>query len=133
MENSDMNVAIRLRRGPLTSSSRHGFTIIELLCVVLIISILASIAITKFGDSKRRAYLSSMKSDLRNMASMAEAQFTSDNSYAAYQAPQGSSGVTLTFSGTINSWVATATHASLPGVTCTMGNGPNQTPEPVCQ
>ncbi|MBY0491260.1 MAG: prepilin-type N-terminal cleavage/methylation domain-containing protein [Gemmatimonadaceae bacterium] len=112
---------------------RRGFTLIELLCVVLIIGILASIAITKFGDSKRRAYLTAMKTDLRNLASIAEAQFTSDNSYANVVAPQGSDGVTLTFTGTASSWSATATHASVPGMTCSLGNGAGSSSEPDCR
>jgi prepilin-type N-terminal cleavage/methylation domain-containing protein len=113
--------------------TRRGFTIIELLAVVLIIGILASIAITKFGDSKRKAFIATMKSDLRGIASVAESQFTSDNSYANVVAPRGSDGVTLTFTGGTNSWTATATHRGVPGMTCTMGNGPNVVPEPVCQ
>ena len=111
---------------------RRGFTIIELLAVVLIIGILASIAITKFGDSKRKAYIAAMKSDLRGLASIAEAQFTSDNTYENVAAPQGSEGVTLTFTGAPNSWSATATHRGVPGMTCTMENGPNVVAEPVC-
>lgn len=112
---------------------RRGFTLIELLCVVLIIGILASIAITKFGDSKRRAYITAMKADLRNLASIAESQFTSDNSYAHVVAPQGSEGVTLTFTGTASSWTATATHASVPGMTCSLGNGAGSSSEPDCR
>lgn len=125
------NRRVTMRRW--SEARRAGFTIIELLAVVLIIGILASIAISKFGQSKRRAFISTMKTDLRNIASMAEAQFTTDNSYAAFTAPQGSDGVTLTFNGTLNTWTATATHVGVPGMTCTMGNGPLQTPEPVCQ
>ena len=118
---------------PASATTRRGFTLIELLCVVLIIGILASIAITKFGDSKRRAYISAMKADLHSVATMAESAFTSDNSYANVVAPQGSDGVTLTFTGTASTWTATATHAGVPGVTCTMGNGPGISPEPQCQ
>lgn len=111
---------------------RRGFTLIELLAVVLIIGILASIAITKFGDSKRRAYIASMKADLRNLASIAESQYTADNSYANVTAPQGSDGVVLTFTGTLTTWTATATHASVPGMTCTLGNGAGSSSEPDC-
>lgn len=116
---------------------RTGFTIIELLIVVLIIGILASVAIAKFGESKRRAYLTAMKSDLRGLATMAESRYTSDNSYENIEAPQGSDGVTLTFLGTPSGWSATATHVGVPGVECTIAAGSslaaNAPGEPVCQ
>ncbi len=116
---------------------RTGFTIIELLIVVLIIGILASVAIAKFGESKRRAYLTAMKSDLRGLATVAESRYTSDNSYENVVAPQGSDGVTLTFTGTTSGWSATATHVGVAGVVCTIAAGAslaaNAPGEPVCQ
>ncbi len=116
---------------------RTGFTIIELLIVVLIIGILAAIAITKFGESKRRAYLTAMKSDLRGLATVAESHFTSENSYESVVAPQASDGVTLTFVGALSGWSATATHVGVPGIECTIAAGSllaaNAPGEPVCQ
>ncbi len=102
---------------------RTGFTIIELLIVVIIIGILASFAIAKFGESKRRVYLMAMQSDLRGLATVAESRFTSDNSYESVVVPQGSDGVTLTFQGTSSGWSATATHVGVPGITCSMVAG----------
>ncbi|UCF21707.1 MAG: prepilin-type N-terminal cleavage/methylation domain-containing protein [Gemmatimonadota bacterium] len=55
--------------------SSKGFTLIELLIVVVIIGILAAIAIPKFANTKEKAYISAMKSDLRNMAAAEEAYF----------------------------------------------------------
>ena len=58
--------------------NRKGFTLIELLIVVVIIGILAAIAIPKFASTKEKAYLASMKSDLRNLATAQEA-YAADN------------------------------------------------------
>src|SRR5438128_6725297 len=55
--------------------NRKGFTLIELLIVVVIIGILAAIAIPKFANTKEKAYLASMKSDLRNLVTAEEAYF----------------------------------------------------------
>jgi len=102
---------------------RTGFTIIEVLVVVVIIGILASIAMAKFGGAKRRAYVTAMKSDLRSLATVAESRYTSDNSYEDVVAPPGSEGVTLIFTGTPSGWSATATHVGVPGVECTIAAG----------
>jgi len=120
--------------------TRKGFTLIELLIVVVIIGILAAIAIPKFANTKEKAYVTAMKSDLKNMVSAAEAWFSDNDTYAGYEAsanfPVGSSGVALTFSGNATGWTGGATHASSTQ-TCSISVGP-ATPatqgegEPVC-
>ena len=60
----------------MRNTTRKGFTLIELLIVVVIIGILAAIAIPKFANTKEKAYLASMKSDLRNMATVQEGYFS---------------------------------------------------------
>lgn len=111
---------------------RAGFTFIELLTVVVIIGILASMAFTKFSDSKKRAFYATMKSDLKRVATLAETRFTSENTYANVSAPLGSQGVTLSFTPRPDGWSARATHVAMPGVECTLAVGPGQTGEPVC-
>ena len=103
--------------------TRHGFTTIELLIVIIIIGILAGIAIPRFIGSKRLAYIASMQSDLRNMISGAESKFSDDGTYVNYVTPKGSSGVTLKFAGTATGWAATATHAGVSGVVCHVERG----------
>ncbi len=61
--------------------NQKGFTLIELLIVVVIIGILAAIAIPKFANTKEKAYLASMKSDLRNMATAQESWFADNQTY----------------------------------------------------
>ena len=118
--------------------NQKGFSLIELLIVVVIIGILAAIAIPKFAETKQKAYITAMKSDLKNMVSAAEAKFSDDNTYANYVAPTGSSGVTLTFSGSATGWSATAAHANAGGVACHIGvgsgvSGTEAEGEPICQ
>ena len=95
--------------------SSNGFTLVELLIVVVIIGILASIAIPKFANTREKAFLASMKSDLRNLAT-AEEMFLFDslfytNSLVALKSFRPSTGVTLTINeATGGGWSATTTH-----------------------
>ncbi len=123
------------------SSMRKGFTLIELLIVVVIIGILAAIAIPKFANTKEKAYIASMKSDLRNLVTAQEAYFSDNNStYASSTGAMGtnykpSTGVTVTInSSTATGWDASATHGSTTK-TCslTLGGGSTNEGIPICQ
>ena len=106
------------------SKTRKGFTLIELLIVVVIIGILAAIAIPKFADTKEKAYITAMKSDLKNLVAANEAWFSDNNTYVGLSAaPKGSSGVVIAQTVTATGWSATATHSSVAGKSCTIGVG----------
>ena len=64
-------------------TNRKGFTLIELLIVVVIIGILAAIAIPKFANTKEKAVVASMKSDLRNLVTAQEGFFSDNQDYAS--------------------------------------------------
>ncbi len=133
--------------------NRKGFTLIELLIVVVIIGILAAIAIPKFANTKEKAYLASMKSDLRNLVTAQEAYFADSINYATSHSnctipvPLGSvdfcptSGVTIALQGvTGDGWAALATHTGIPTKSCAIFIGPTHTlapatkeGEPKCQ
>src|SRR2546422_10903582 len=70
------------RSGVSVTMNRKGFTLIELLIVVVIIGILAAIAIPKFANTKGKAYIASMKSDLRNLVTAEEAFFADSVKYS---------------------------------------------------
>ena len=55
------------------------------LIVVVIIGILAAIALPKFGNTKSRAAVATMKADLRNLATVQEAYFMDHNTYRVLQ------------------------------------------------
>jgi prepilin-type N-terminal cleavage/methylation domain-containing protein len=94
-----------------------GFTLIELLIVVVIIGILASIVIPKFGHGKERAMVASMKSDLHNLMAAEEAYFSNGLNYYNGVVPNAgfpysvSPKVTVTLQNvTSTGWAATASH-----------------------
>ena len=123
------------------TNNKEGFTLIELLIVVVIIGILAAIAIPKFANTKEKAYIASMKSDLRNLVTAQEAYFSDNNSsYAASTTAMGTSyrastGVTVALGAvTATGWSATATHGSTTKTcTLTLGSGATNEGVPICQ
>jgi type IV pilus assembly protein PilA len=116
------------------SRNRQGFTLIELLIVVVIIGILAAIAIPKFANTKDKAYVAAMKSDLRNLATYEE-QYAADNNGAYFDGVATSAtplngftpsqNVTITatlVAGPPQGWTATSSH-SQSAKTCDNSSG----------
>jgi type IV pilus assembly protein PilA len=111
-----------------SSTARKGFTLIELLIVVVIIGILAAIAIPKFANTKSKAYVTAMKSDLRNLVTAEEAFFSDSTHYTlATNLITLNTWKSTTGVGTPNVttgagyWSATVTHSQLAGATCAIG------------
>ena len=116
--------------------SRAGFTLIELLIVVVIIGLLAAIALPKFGYTKQKAYVSTMKGDLRNLATAQESYWNDNAVYYGGAVPSAqliynpSLNTTITINvATGSGWAATATNA-VTTVVCALYSGPVAPPSP---
>ena len=108
---------------------RPGFTLVELLIVVVIIGILASIAIPKFGTTKGKAYMAAMRSDLHNLTVAEEAYlydnriYTNDAAQLRFSTSPGVQLLELHEYGAAG-WSAKVTHPQAFPKTCAVFVGP---------
>src|SRR5207253_10068979 len=122
--------------------NRKGFTLIELLIVVVIIGILAAIAIPKFANTKAKAYIASMKSDLRNLVTAEEAYSADSVKYSnTHSCTVPPTAGTMNFCVTVGTtpgpptvngggWSATITYVTLTNPTVTCATIVNTTTQP---
>ena len=125
----------------MRTNNRKGFTLIELLIVVVIIGILAAVAIPKFSNTKEKAYVANLRTDLKNLATAQESYFGDKTTYATaaqiaadpYAFKMSNPALTPTVAATASGWNATATdpRVTTTGATKTCGifggDGPRPT------
>jgi prepilin-type N-terminal cleavage/methylation domain-containing protein len=97
--------------------SEGGFTLIELMVVVVIIGLLAAIVGPQFSLARERTYVAVMRTDLRNFATAEESYFydfavyTSDPTHVEQRGFETSKDVTLIVNeATSTGWSATVSH-----------------------
>lgn len=84
------------------SRSKQGFTIVELLIVIVVIGILAAITIVAFNGVQRRAIESSLQADARNLSSVVQNDQTTNGVYpSTTTAANGGAGLTASGSNTL--------------------------------
>jgi type IV pilus assembly protein PilA len=95
----------------------RGFTLIELLIVIVIIGILVAVLVPRFVNSREKAFVSAMKSDLRNLATAEESYYYDFATYApslsALATFNATAGVSVALNqATQDGWSATASSAN---------------------
>ncbi|HEY0660397.1 MAG TPA: type IV pilin protein [Lysobacter sp.] len=113
-----------------THRAARGFTLIELMIVVAVVAILASIAYPSYSDAVRKSRRGQAKADLLEVSQLAERFRTVNGSYAGFAVPAGKAN--SPDRGTARYRVAVATTASTFTLTATPISGAGQEKDTKC-
>ena len=91
----------------LRDTGRRGFSLIELMLVVVIIGVLAALAIPKYSNTKQKAVRTTAITDLRNLATAQNVYFSENNVYGGvadtaamrFSPSKGNTGLSITLAG----------------------------------
>lgn len=96
--------------------NKQGFTIVELLIVIVVIAILAAITIVSYNGISARSKEAALKTDLKNGSTQIKLLKTETNTYPANSdGLKKSDTTTFTYSTSENGFCLAATSAQLPG------------------
>lgn len=107
---------------PAEQNTRRGFTIVELLIVIVVIAILAAITILAYSGLQQRAHVAVIQSDTRNAAVQLESDNINNGTYPASAAAanggaglKASAGTTYqyTYTSASNSYCLTSTNSAI--------------------
>ena len=116
-------------------TSRRAFALIEVIIVLIILSVLASIAVGTVRNAKAKAYVAVMQSDLERLRTTEESYFVENHRYTldlgalGFHATTGVS-IDLTSVNDTAGYSAVATHANLPRGKCGVFVGPEAVRSP---
>ena len=112
---------------------RKGFTIVELLTVMLLIGALSSMAVPRFREYKTRALIATMQSDLGNLKIAQESywaehlRYATDTSSLEFRISHNVA-ISITSKDVSGGYTATATHPNVPGQQCQTAMGREAAP-----
>jgi prepilin-type N-terminal cleavage/methylation domain-containing protein len=113
---------------------RRGFTMIELLAVVLFIGALSSMAVPRYREHKVRAFVAAMQSDLGNLRIAEESHWAEYQRYATdttaleFRVTRDVA-ISITSEDVIGGYTAVATHPGVPGRQCETAMGREAAPK----
>ena len=113
---------------------RKGFTIVELLTVMLLISALSAMAVPRFREYKARALIATMQSDLGNLKIAQESYWAEHLSYATDTTSlelriSKDVAISITSKDVSNGYTAIATHHNVPNQQCQTAMGKEAAPK----
>jgi type IV pilus assembly protein PilA len=113
---------------------RKGFTLVELLVVMLFIGALSSMAVPRFREYKTRAQIAAMQSDLGNLKIAEEAYWADHLKYATDTTGlefriSANVHISITTQDVVHGYTAIATHMNVPGRQCQTAIGPEAAPQ----
>lgn len=112
---------------------RKGFSLVELLTVMLVIGALSSMAVPRFRQYKARAQIAVMQSDLGNLKIAEESYWAEHLRYATDTASlefriSAKVAISITSKDISGGYTAIATHINVPGQQCQTAMGKEAAP-----
>ena len=112
---------------------RKGFTMIELLTVMLLISALSAMAVPRFREFKARALIATMRSDLGNLKIAQESYWAEHLRYTTDTASlelriSANVAISITSADVSGGYTAVATHSNVPTQQCQIAMGREAAP-----